>query len=170
MERWLVELCVSDSGFLIVCLSVSVCDAFVRALALRSITSVRVESMAESMVEPIRIALHDTDPFVRKTAALGVAKLFSLSPEAAQMGELLPTLANLLGDANSHVVANAATSLSEIQQRAPFSVFDLKMTTVSKILAALNESTEWNQVALLDVLVKYNPTSEKEAITILGRE
>jgi AP-1 complex subunit beta-1 len=148
---------------------VSASNPLIRALALRTLTSVRTESMAEGMVEPIRIGLHDQDPFVRKIAALSVAKVFDLSPETVEAGKLIPQVTELLEDSNPHVVANAATALSEIRQRAPFSVFELKMSTATKILAALNECTEWSQVSLLDTLILFSPSSEKEAITILER-
>ena len=148
---------------------VSNANPLVRALALRTLTSVRAESMAEGMVEPVRIGMHDQDPFVRKIAALSVAKVFDLSPETVEEGKLLPEVTKLLEDNNPHVVANAATALNEIRQRAPFSVFELKISTATRILAALNECTEWNQVSLLDALIHFSPSSEKEAITILER-
>ena len=144
-------------------------NPLVRAIALRTLTGINVESMAEGMVEPIKTALHDNDPFVRKTAAISVAKVFGLSPETVESGNLISKLVELLEDSNPHVVANAATALNEIRQRAPFSVLELKMTTATKILAALNECTQWNQVALLDTLILFSPSSEREAVTILER-
>ena len=144
-------------------------NPLVRAIALRTLTGVRVEAMAEGMVEPIRVGLHDSDPFVRKTAALSVAKAFDLSPEVVESGGLIPDLAKLLDDNNPHVVANAAAALNEIRQRAPYVVFELNMTAATKLLAALNECTQWNQVSILDTLVLFTPASEREAITILER-
>ncbi|QDZ21841.1 subunit beta of AP-1 complex [Chloropicon primus] len=144
-------------------------NPLVRAIALRTLTSTRVEHMAGEMVEPVRVGLHDADPFVRKTAALSVAKVFDVSPEVVESGNLISELTELLGDANPHVVANAATALNEIRQRAPFSVLKLDMAAATKILAALNECTQWNQVALLDTLILFSPRSEKEAVTLLER-
>uniref|UniRef100_A0A7S1MZG7 AP complex subunit beta n=1 Tax=Phaeocystis cordata TaxID=118079 RepID=A0A7S1MZG7_9EUKA len=144
-------------------------NPLIRALALRTLTGVKVESMAEGMAEPIRAGLHDNDPFVRKTAALSVAKVFDLSPEVVESGGLLPQVTKLLEDSNPHVVANAATALNEIRQRAPFTVFEMTMATATKVLAALNECTEWNQVALLDTLTLFCPRTEREAVTVLER-
>ncbi len=144
-------------------------NPLIRALALRTLAGVKVESMAEGMAEPIRAGLHDSDPFVRKTAALCVAKVFDLSPEVVEASGLLPQVTKLLEDTNTHVVANAATALNEIRQRAPFTVFEMTMATATKVLAALNECTEWNQVALLDTLTLFCPGTEREAVTVLER-
>jgi AP-1 complex subunit beta-1 len=57
-----------------------------------------------------------------------------------------PTLQDLLGDANPMVVANAVAALSEIQELSGRPVLDLTLATVSKLLRALNECTEWGQV------------------------
>ena len=144
-------------------------NPLLRAIALRTLTSIRVENMAQGMVEPVRVGLHDADPFVRKTAALSVAKVFDLSPEVVESGNLLAEVTGLLDDANPHVIANAAAALNEVRQRAPFSVLEIKMPTATKILAALNECTQWNQVSLLDTLIAFTPSSERDAVTILER-
>lgn len=148
---------------------VSDANPLIRALALRTLSGVRVENLCESMIEPVRIGMHDNDPFVRKTAALAVAKMFDMSPEVVERGGLLPELSGLLGDSNAHVVANAATALNEITERAPYNVFDPSVKTINKMLATINECTEWNQVALLDMLVLFKPATEREALTILER-
>jgi hypothetical protein len=45
------------------------------------------------------------------------------------------------------VVANAVAALSEIQELGGKPVLDLTLGTVSKLLRALNECTEWGQVS-----------------------
>ena len=46
---------------------------------------------------------------------------------------------------------------------------DLDMSTISKLLTALNECTEWGQVFILDSLASYQPTDEREAQNICER-
>lgn len=55
-------------------------------------------------------------------------------------------LQDLIGDANPMVVANAVAALSEIQELGGKPVLELTLGTVSKLLRALNECTEWGQV------------------------
>ncbi len=47
------------------------------------------------------------------------------------------------------VVANAVAALSEIQESSSRDVFDITSAVLQKLLAALNECTEWGQVQLI---------------------
>lgn len=47
------------------------------------------------------------------------------------------------------VVANAVAALAEIQELSGKEVFQVTNTAVFKLLAALNECTEWGQVLLV---------------------
>ena len=51
--------------------------------------------------------LKDDDPYVRKTAAICVAKLFDINAELVQDRGFVDTLKEMLGDSNPMVVANA---------------------------------------------------------------
>lgn len=50
-----------------------------RALALRTMGCIRLEGIAEYLVEPLRRCCTDVDPYVRKTAALCIAKLYGMA-------------------------------------------------------------------------------------------
>lgn len=50
----------------------------VRGLALRSICSLKLESMLEYMEQPLKKCLTDVSPYVRKTAVLGILKVSNL--------------------------------------------------------------------------------------------
>ena len=45
---------------------------------------INVEKIAEYLCDPLRTALTDTDPYVRKTAAMCVVKLFDMNPEMVE--------------------------------------------------------------------------------------
>ena len=65
--------------------------------------------MIDYMEEPLRKTLRDESPYVRKTAAISVAKLFDLAPAMCLENGFLETLQELIGDPNPMVVANAVT-------------------------------------------------------------
>lgn len=67
------------------------------------------------------------------------------------------------------VVANAVAALNEINESAKSDVFVVDGTNLLKLLAALNECTEWGQVFILDCLAKYNPRDAREAEMICER-
>ena len=59
-------------------------SSFLRALAVRTMGCIRVDKITEYLCEPLRNCLKDEDPYVRKTAAVTVAKLYDISPEMSQ--------------------------------------------------------------------------------------
>jgi hypothetical protein len=81
----------------------------------------------------------DKDPYVRKTAATCVAKLFDINASLCVEQGFLDMLTALLGDANPNVVANAVAALTEIDEASPKGVFAINGSTVQKLLTALNE-------------------------------
>ena len=104
-------------------------------------------------------ALKDEDPYVRKTAAVCVAKLHDISPDLVKDRGFLDLLRDLVADANPTVVANAVAALSEIadDDKGSDDVMGMSSAKLQKLLAALNECTEWGQVSILDALAKYVP-------------
>jgi AP-1 complex subunit beta-1 len=69
------------------------------------------------------------------------------------------------------VVANAVAALAEIRDssKTPDTVFRLDSNTVYKLLAALNECTEWGQVFILDSLASYTAQDERDASSVIER-
>lgn len=52
-------------------------DPLVRGLALRSLCGLRLESTLEYVEQPLRKSLTDVSSYVRKTAVMGILKVFS---------------------------------------------------------------------------------------------
>src|SRR5215469_1917150 len=94
-------------------------NPLVRALAVRTMGCIRVDKMVDYMEEPLRKTLRDESPYVRKTAAICVAKLFDLNPTMCIENGFLATLQEMIGDPNPMVVANSVTALVEINEAAP---------------------------------------------------
>jgi vesicle coat complex subunit len=131
---------------------------------------IRVDKMTDYMEEPLRKTLRDESPYVRKTAALCVAKLFDLAPNMCIENGFLEQLQELVGDPNPMVVANSVTALVEIQEAAPETkALVISSQQLKKMLLALNECTEWGRVTLLTTLADYKPVDVKEAEHICER-
>ncbi|CRG88194.1 AP-1 complex subunit beta-1 [Talaromyces islandicus] len=145
-------------------------NPLIRALAIRTMGCIRVEKMVDYMEEPLRKTLRDESPYVRKTAAICVAKLFDLNPSMCLENGFLETLQEMIGDPNPMVVANSVTALAEISESAPETkALDINSTTLRKLLMALNECTEWGRVTILSSLAEYRTTDVKDAEHICER-
>ena len=72
---------------------------------------IRVEKIAEYLCDPLQQTLQDDDPYVRKTAAICVAKLYDINPELVEDRGFIDMLKNLLADSNPMVVANSVAAL-----------------------------------------------------------
>jgi len=139
-----------------------------RALALRTLSSIRHERTMEYVINPLREALRDKDSYVRKTAAVCVTKLYLYRPEQTEKEGFLDKLKELLSDPVPLVVTNAVAGIADITARTGTDLFGMNAGLIQKLLAALNESTEWGQVFILDALATYRPGA-KEAEGILDR-
>ena len=121
-------------------------NPLIRALAVRTMGCLRVATVSEYLCDPLGAALKDDDPYVRKTAAICVAKLFDINPELVEDQGFMVSLQDMLSDSNPMVVTNAVASLSEMSDAFPAKkYFELTSATLHKLLTALNECTEWGQ-------------------------
>ena len=93
-------------------------NALIRALAIRTMSYIAVPEVLLALVEPLRHCLKDRDPYVRKTAAICVAKLYVHDRRIVEKHDFLTLLRDLLGDTNPTVVANAVAALTEISERS----------------------------------------------------
>ncbi|ESN95331.1 hypothetical protein HELRODRAFT_193557 [Helobdella robusta] len=146
-------------------------NPLIRALAVRTMGCIRVDKITEYMCEPLRKCLKDEDPYVRKTAAVSVAKLYDINAQLVEDQGFLDSLKDLLSDSNPMVVANAVAALSEIMETSSTAsqVVDVNTQIINKLLTALNECTEWGQVFILDAVSNYDPKDEREAQSICER-
>lgn len=151
---------------------------------------IRVDKITEYLCEPLRKCLKDEDPYVRKTAAVCVAKLYDINAQLVEDQGFLDQLKDLLSDSNpmvtilifkkfyflrakinnffiliKQVVANAVAALSEMNEASVSGspLIEMNAQTINKLLTALNECTEWGQVFILDSLANYSPKDEREA-------
>lgn len=145
-------------------------NPLIRALAVRTMGCIRVDKITEYLCDPLLRTLRDADPYVRKTAAICVAKLYDINPELVEERGFLDMLRELIGDANPMVVANAVAALSEIADASGRrDVLQITSAVLFKLLAALNECTEWGQVFILDALAGHSAASSADAEAIVER-
>jgi AP-1 complex subunit beta-1 len=109
------------------------------------------------------------DPYVLKTAAICVAKLYDVNPEMVEEQGFLDQLRELLSNSNPMVVANAVAALTEIDEVSSKPIFSITNKILPKLLAALEECTEWGQVFILTSLAKYTPKDAREAENVCNR-
>ena len=144
-------------------------NPLIRALAVRTMGCIRVDRITEYLCDPLQRCLKDDDPYVRKTAAVCVAKLHDINAELVEDRGFLDTLKDLISDANPMVVANAVAALSEIQDVSSKPVFTIDQSSLTKMLRALNECTEWGQVFILDAIAAYEAADSTEAESVVER-
>ncbi|KAB5564526.1 hypothetical protein DKX38_004580 [Salix brachista] len=117
-------------------------NPLIRALAVRTMGCIRVDKITEYLCDPLQRCLKDDDPYVRKTAAICVAKLHDINAELVEDRGFLESLKDLISDNNPMVVANAVAALAEIQDNSARPIFEITSHTLSKLLTALNECTD----------------------------
>jgi AP-1 complex subunit beta-1 len=131
---------------------------------------IRVDKIVDYMEEPLKKTLRDESPYVRKTAAICVAKFFDLNPKVCIENGFLETLQEMIGDSNPMVVANSVQALSEINDSDPDTkALNVTPATLKKLLMALNECTEWGRVTILTTLAEYQTDDVKEREHICER-
>ncbi|KZT65071.1 Adaptor protein complex beta subunit [Daedalea quercina L-15889] len=149
-------------------------NPLVRALAIRTMGMLRAEKILDYICDPLTKCLRDDNPYVRKTAALCVAKLYDLKPELVIENGFLETLQDMIADSNPMVVANTVAALSDIHAAAVTAgsssdTFHITSTILNKLLVALNECSEWGRVEILSALSRYETTDERESEHICER-
>lgn len=65
---------------------------------------IRVDKITEYLCEPLRKCMKDEDPYVRKTAAVCVAKLHDINPTLVEDQGFVELLSDLLSDSNPMVI------------------------------------------------------------------
>ena len=118
-------------------------NPLVRALALRTMSYIHVREFVEATVTPLRGLLKDPDPYVRKTAAFGVAKLYDHDRLIVETSDLIDRLNGMLRDDNPTVVASALAALTDIWERSESIKLTIDYASASKIIQILPDCSEY---------------------------
>ncbi|KAI5962302.1 uncharacterized protein KGF55_003378 [Candida pseudojiufengensis] len=135
-----------------------------RALAIKTMTSINIPDFIELSLSSIQRSLHDKDSYVRRTAAFSIARLCQ---NIGEKTNLIEELNELLYDNDSMVVAEALAALSCITERSKKLNLTIDKNHSKKLIALLKNANEWQQVYILNALMSYVPQSENEALDLI---
>ncbi|CAK5060108.1 unnamed protein product [Aphanomyces euteiches] len=141
-------------------------DPLVRGLALRSLCSLRLDSILEYIHEPLQHSLTDTSAYVRKTGVIGILKVFSLNKDLIKDSDMVDTLYNMIRDRDPQVVSNCLVALNEIM--ADEGGIAVNQQIIMHLLTRISEFNEWGQCNILQVVSTYHPSSEEETFNIMN--
>ncbi|XP_015608069.1 AP-3 complex subunit beta-1 isoform X2 [Cephus cinctus] len=127
-------------------------NQLIRASALRVLSSIRVSMIVPIVMLAIKDSASDMSPYVRKTAAHAIPKLYSLDPE--QKEELINVLEKLLSDKTTLVVGSAVMAFEEVCPER----IDLIHKNYRKLCNLLVDVDEWGQVVIVNMLTRYART------------
>lgn len=127
-------------------------NQLIRASALRVLSSIRVSIIVPIMMLSIQEAARDLSPYVRKTAAHAIQKLYSLDPE--QKEPLVEAIEKLLKDKSTLVAGSVVLSFEEVCPER----IDLIHKNYRKLCNLLVDVEEWGQVVIINMLTRYART------------
>lgn len=122
----------------------------VRAVALRTMSGIRVPVISQIVSLAIKRGCGDMSPLVRKAAATSIPKCYRLDPST--LPQLLDYLSTLLGDKQYYVVGPAVATFLEI---CPDRV-ELIHKHYRSLVKKLVDMDEWGQLATLRLLTYYS--------------
>ncbi|ODQ81779.1 hypothetical protein BABINDRAFT_58443 [Babjeviella inositovora NRRL Y-12698] len=144
-------------------------DAYARSLILRCLAGIPLKQVAELLAEPIRGLISDEDPLVRKTACFAISKLYDCDAKLAARHNLIGLLNDRLYDENSHVVASALASLSEITEKNNTMKLVVNDSHARNLLTVLHRCNEWSQCYIISALTAYVPQLADDALFVVEK-
>ncbi|KAF2433628.1 AP-2 complex subunit beta [Tothia fuscella] len=144
-------------------------NPLVRALALRTISYIHVREFVNATMDPLKQLLKDGDPYVRKTAAFCVAKLYDHDRNLVENSDLIDRLNTMLRDENPTVVSSALASLMDVWERSESIKLTIDYASASKIVQILPDCSEWGQTYILEAMMNYVPVDTSDASILAER-
>ncbi|GAB6018942.1 AP-3 complex subunit beta-2 [Chamberlinius hualienensis] len=127
-------------------------NQLIRASALRVLSSIRVPVIIPIVMLAVKDAVSDMSPYVRKTVAHAIPKLYSLDPE--QKDQLIEVIEKLLSDKTTLVVGSVVMAFEEVCPER----IDLVHKNYRKLCNLLVDVEEWGQVVIVKMLTRYART------------
>ena len=121
----------------------------VRALALKTMSGIRVPVISQIVSLAIKKGVADMSPLVRKAAALAIPKCYRLDP--SQSPQLIDYLSTLLGDKQYFVAGAAVAAFLEI---CPDRI-DLIHKHYRGIVRKIVDMDEWSQLSTMRLMTTY---------------
>ncbi|XP_018653568.1 adapter-related protein complex 3, beta subunit [Schistosoma mansoni] len=127
-------------------------NQLVRASSLRVLSSIRIPLILPIVTLAIQEASKDLSPYVRKTAAHAILKVYSLDP--TEKNTLIEIIDRLLSDKTTVVVGSAVRAFEEVCPER----LDLIHKNYRKLCNLVMDVDEWGQVVILSMLTRYART------------
>lgn len=121
----------------------------VRALALKTMSGIRVPVISQIVSLAVKKGVVDLSPQVRKAAALSIPKCYRLDP--SQSPQLIDYLSTLLGDKQYYVAGAAVAAFIEV---CPDRI-DLIHKHYRSLVKKIVDMDEWSQLAVLRLMTYY---------------
>ncbi|ROW04542.1 hypothetical protein VMCG_05120 [Cytospora schulzeri] len=121
----------------------------VRALALKTMSGIRVPVISQIVSLAIKKGVGDMSPYVRRAAAMAIPKCFRLDPNQAP--QLIEYLSTLLGDKQYFVAGAAVTAFMEICPER----IDLIHKHYRGLARKVVDMDEWSQLSTLGMMTIY---------------
>ncbi|KAI8850247.1 adaptin N terminal region-domain-containing protein [Chytridium lagenaria] len=124
-------------------------NPLIRAMALRVMSSIRVEVIAPLIMLALKKGASDLSPYVRKAAANAIPKCYSLDSQKDAYIEIIETLLN---DNSTLVLGSIVSSFNEICPDR----LDLIHKHFRKLCRLLIDADEWSQIEIMNLLLRYS--------------
>ncbi|KIR69609.1 AP-3 complex subunit beta [Cryptococcus bacillisporus CA1873] len=132
----------------------------IRSMSLRVLTSIRVPVIQGIVMLGLKKLVNDRNPWVRKTVAGGLAKVYEM--DNSSLPSLISLLQTLL---SSPSPLTLGASLTAFQEMCPERL-DLLHPYFRHICRLIVDADEWGQAVALEVLVRYARTMLEKPIGV----
>ncbi|KAJ4488147.1 adaptin N terminal region-domain-containing protein [Lentinula aciculospora] len=127
-------------------------NPFIRAMALRVLSGIRVPMVGNIVVLAIKKSAADFSPYVRKVAALAIPKCYQL--DDSHLPSLIETITKMLNDTSPLSIGSVAVAFEAVCPTR-LDLIHIKYRRLCKLLV---EVDEWGQIDLLNLLLRYART------------
>jgi AP-4 complex subunit beta-1 len=141
-------------------------DPMIRGLALRALSGLRLASLVEYILRPLGAGLKDKSAYVRKTAVVGVMKIFHVVPETIEEAGYIDTVKAMINDRDPQVVSNVIVCLSEVLRTK--GGISINRPLCVRLLKKIKSFNDWSQCIVLEFLWHYEPSSNQECFHIMN--
>ncbi|CAI5757259.1 unnamed protein product [Candida verbasci] len=142
-------------------------NPILRSLTLKAATSINKPDFNNLSVQLIKSAFQDPDPYLRKTAAYSVSRLFQHDPIMTEQENLVEELNQLLYDDSPLVISNALASLNYITENSRKFDLVINKNHTLKLISLLLTANEWQQTYLINSLMSYIPQDDEESLNLI---
>lgn len=124
-------------------------NPLIRSSALKVLTSMRLNILSGILMATLRNSVNDLSPYVRKTVAHSIIKIYRLDPSLR--GDLIEYIERLFNDKNSMVLSSAVATFEVVCPEK----LDLVHKHYRRFCFILADCNEWGQTVFLNLLVRY---------------